>query len=45
MKESIIKLLEDYIETIDYKGAYFYKKYYLAGLIQVMNGDINSFIT
>ena len=32
LKESIIKLLEDYIETIDYEGAYFYKKYYLAGL-------------
>lgn len=25
LKESITKLLEDYIETIDYEGAYFYK--------------------
>lgn len=32
LKESIAKLLGDYIETIDYEGAYFYKKYYLAGL-------------
>ena len=32
LKERITKLLEDYIETIDYESTYFYKKYYLAGL-------------
>ena len=31
LKNDIIKLLEDYIETIDYESYYFYKKYYLAG--------------
>ena len=32
LKNDIIKLLEDYIETINYDIYYFYKKYYLAGL-------------
>lgn len=32
LKNDIIKLLEDYIETIDYESYYFYEKYYLAGL-------------
>ena len=32
LKESISKLIEDYIETIDFIDAYFYKKYYLEGL-------------
>lgn len=32
LKNDIIKLLEDYIETIDYESYYFYRKYYLAGL-------------
>ena len=32
LKDDIIKVLEDYIETVDYESYYFYKKYYLSGL-------------
>ena len=32
LKNDIIKVLEDYIETVDYESYYFYKKYYLSGL-------------
>ena len=32
LKNDIIKLLNDYIETTDYESYYFYKKYYLSGL-------------
>ena len=32
LKGNIKRALEDYIEAIDYEGAYFCKKYYLTGL-------------
>ena len=32
LKESITKIIDDYIDTIDFRAFYFYKKYYLAGL-------------
>lgn len=32
LKNDIIKVLKDYIETVDYESYYFYKKYYLSGL-------------
>ena len=32
LKENIQKSIEDYVEAIDYEGAYFCKKYYLTGL-------------
>lgn len=40
IKESIVKYLEDYIESINYENAYFNEKYYLNGLkdgIKLMN--------
>ena len=32
LKNDIIKVLEDYIETVDYESYYFYKKYCLSGV-------------
>ena len=32
IKDSILKSIEDYVETIDYENAYFNEKYYLNGL-------------
>ncbi len=37
LKNDIIKVLEDYIETVDYESYYFYKKYYLSGLKDGIN--------
>lgn len=31
LKENIAQLIEDHVETIDYEGTCFYKKYYLEG--------------
>ena len=32
LKDSLLKSVEDYVETIDYENAYFNEKYYLNGL-------------
>lgn len=32
LRRSIIKLIEDYVDAIDFEAGYFYKKYYLEGL-------------
>ncbi len=32
LRQNIIKLIEDYVDTIDFEAGYFYKKYYLEGL-------------
>ena len=32
LKDSIEKLIKDYVETIDFESYYFHKKYYFAGL-------------
>ncbi|MCI9365513.1 MAG: hypothetical protein HFJ54_02620 [Clostridia bacterium] len=32
LKESITKIIDDYVDAIDFEAGYFYKKYYLAGL-------------
>jgi hypothetical protein len=32
LKDSIEKLIKDYVETIDFESYYFHKKYYFAGI-------------
>ena len=32
LKDSIERLIKDYVETIDFESYYFHKKYYFAGL-------------